>query len=116
MKTFKYKNYANCYFIVGTYLKNKSAMAITIGNDDGPISTCTIYDDFVFYCEGITTIKNYGENSHMTNFLKKLGIVDEVLESYPCNYNFINPSETKDVCLINMDKLKQYCKKWDYNV
>lgn len=118
MQTFKYKNYDNCYFVVGSYARNKEAMAISIHNDDvGPITTCTIYDDFGMYFNGVTVIKNYSENSNITNFLKKLGIVDEVLTSFPCNINLPpTTKETKDICVINMATLKEYCKEWNYNV
>lgn len=116
MKKFKYKNYKNCYFIVSSYVKDENAMAIAIESDNGPITVCTVYDELGLYCEGITTIKNYGENSNITNFLKKLGIVREILNSFPCNYSYPNSSETKDICLIDMDKLKQYSKEWHYHV
>lgn len=122
MKKFKYKNYENCYFIVGSYLADKKAMAISIQNDDeGPISTCTIYDNFGIYSENITTIKNYSENSHMTKFLQKLGVVIDILDRRACN-DFVkdtlqgkNP-QTIDTCIIDYNKLKEYTKIWNYNV
>ncbi len=122
MKTFTYKNYENCYFRVGSYAANNRAMAISIENlEDGPITTCTVYDIYGFYDEDITTIKNYSENSHMTKFLKKLKVVDEVLSTRPCN-SFVtdtlhtNNPQTIDTCLINTDILKEYSKVWNYNV
>lgn len=121
MKTFTYKDYENCYFRVGSYVADNEAMAISIENlEDGPIATCTIYDDYSAYSEHITTIKNYSENSHMTNFLKKLNVISEVLYSKPCN-SFVadtlhtNNPQTIDTCLINTDILKQYSKSWNYN-
>ena len=107
MKTFTYKDYENCYFRVGSYAADNKAMAISIENlEDGPIATCTVYDIYSAYSEHITTIKNYSENSHMTKFLKKLKVVDEVLFSRPCN-SFVadtlytNNPQTIDTCLIN---------------
>ena len=37
MKKFTYKNYKNCYFIVGSYVADKRAMAISIQSDGEPI-------------------------------------------------------------------------------
>ena len=34
MKTFKYKDYENCYFIVSSYACNNEAMAILIENNE----------------------------------------------------------------------------------
>ena len=79
MKKFTYKDYENCYFIVGNYVVDKNAMAISIENDEGPIATCTVYDDYGMYSRHITTIRNYSENSHMTEFLKKLGVVVDII-------------------------------------
>lgn len=121
MKKFTYKNYNNCYFIVDTYVANTNAMAISIKSDDESITTCTVYDDFGIYCYGVTTIKNYSENSHMTDFLKELGIVTDIIERYPCN-SFVNDTletdnpQTIDICVIDMNKLKDYCKEWNYDV
>ena len=118
MKTFTYKDYENCYFRVGSYAADNKAMAISIENlEDGPIATCTVYDIYSAYSEHITTIKNYSENSHMTKFLKKIKVVDEVLFSRPCN-SFVadtlytNNPQTIDTCLINTDILKEYSKVW----
>ena len=33
-KTFKYKNYENCFFNVGNYMNNKMSMAIGIMNKE----------------------------------------------------------------------------------
>jgi len=121
MKTFTYKNYNNCYFVVSSYAINNEAMAISIESDGEPIATCTIYDDFGIYSDNITTIKNYSENSHITDFLKTLGVVTEIINRYPCNrfvYDTLegNNPQTIDTCIINIDKLKKYCKEWHYNV
>ena len=121
MKKFTYKNYENCYFIVGNYVADKNAMAISIKNDEENIVTCTVYRDFDPHCEGIVTIKNYSENSHITDFLVKLGIVTDILNRVPCNpfaYDTLdtdNP-QTFDFCVIDVRKLKEFCKEWHYNV
>lgn len=120
-KKFKYQNYENCYFVVNSYLADKKAMAIAIENDEGPITYCTVYEHESLYSENITVIKNYSENSHLTEFLKKLGIVIDIIYRVPCNrfsldsLNGDNP-QTFDTCIIDTDKLKEYCKIWNYNV
>lgn len=122
MKTFTYKKYKNCYFIVGSYLADEKAIAISIENKkEGLISTCTVYDTFWSYNEDVATIKNYSENSHMTDFLTKMKVVDEIIWREPCNsfvrdtLNTSNP-QTIDTCLINKKVLKEYTKEWNYNV
>lgn len=121
METFKYKGNKDCYFEVNSYYANKKAMAIQIFRKGELLSTCTVYDELGMYSEGITTIKNYSENSNMTNFLKNLGVVEDILMRYPCN-SYVgytiddkNP-QTKDICLINMENLRKYSKEWNYNV
>lgn len=121
MKTFNYKGKNGCYFMVNSYLANKKAMAIQIFQNDERIIDCTVYDKMGMYSENITTIKNYSENSHMTDFLVKLGIVEDILYRYICN-NYVYDSlktdnpQTNDCCLINIDLLKEYSKEWNYNV
>ena len=112
MKTFNYKKYKNCYFKVGRYLYGDNAMAISIENEtNGPITTCTVIHELGMYMENITTIKNYSENANITNFLKSLGIVVNVIGSYPCNAYVKNTTETIDICEIDMEKLKEYTKE-----
>lgn len=122
MKTFNYKNYKNCYFYVTNYLADKNAMAISIQNDEeGDIAFCTIYDVLSVYSPDLVTIKNYSENSYMTNFLEDLGVVISIIDRRPCNQfvrdtiNTDNP-QTIDTCIVDTDILKEYCKKWKYNV
>ena len=122
MKKFTYKNYRNCFFIVSSYAADEDAMAISIeNNSEGPICTSTIYDRDGIYCSGITTIKNYSENSFMTKFLEELGIIESIIDRRPCNphvYNTLNTEDpqTIDTCVINLEKLKEYTKEWNYNV
>ena len=74
-KTFKYKNYGECYFNVDTYFHNKQSMAISIKNIDGEdITVATVNMDNYIYEPDTATIKNYSENAGMTKFLEKLGL------------------------------------------
>lgn len=122
MKTFNYKNHTNCYFNVDSYVLNSKAMAISIQNDrDSEITTCTIYEKNTPYSNYLITIKNYSENSHLTDFLEELGIVITIIDRVPCN-NFVSSSiftdnpQPIDTCLIDLDMLKKYTKNWNYNV
>ena len=59
------------------------------------------------------TIKNYSENSGMTKFLQKLGVIEEVYsrrKSHPLALD----SETIDFCQIDIEKLKEYSKEFNY--
>lgn len=113
-KNFKYKNYGKCYFEVGTYFYNHSAMSIEIKNEEGEdIRTATInMQDYIYFPDS-ATIKNYSENSGMTKFLKKLGVIEDVISSNKCNPN-ANEGETIDFCMINVEELKKYSKKFNY--
>lgn len=73
------------------------------------------------YGENFATIKNYSENSHMTDFLQELKVIDTIFFREPCN-SFVadtlftkNP-QTIDTCIINKDVLKEYTKEWYYDV
>lgn len=113
-KTFNYKNYGDCYFNVGNYLYNKQSMAINIISLNGEnIATATVNMNDYMYAPNTATIKNYSENSGMTEFLKKLGIIDEVYSKAHCNPHALK-SETIDYCLININKLKEYTNKFNY--
>lgn len=113
-KTFKYKNYGDCYFNVGNYYYNKFAMAISIFNMDGEsITTVTVNMNDYLYTPYTATIKNYSENSGITHFLEDLGIIEEVYSKVQCN-PYASKSETIDYCLINVDKLKEYSKEFNY--
>lgn len=122
MKTFNYKKYKKCYFIVGTYAVDEYAMYIGIENkSEGMITDCTVFDRYSTYEPGKVTIKNYSENSHLTDFLKKIKIIKKICKRIPCN-NFPetlaslrggNP-QTIDNCEIDMDLLKEYSKEWNY--
>lgn len=114
IKTFKYKNYGDCYFNVGNYMFNKQSMAISIISRDGEsITAITVNMNDYLYGPNTATIKNYSENASMTKFLKKLGIIEEVYSKVQCHPK-ASKSETIDYCLINIDKLKEYTKNFNY--
>ncbi len=113
-KTFKYKNYGDCYFNVSNYLYNKQAMAISIKSIDGEdIAVATVNMNDYMYEPDTATIKNYSENSGITKFLKKLGVIEEVYSSAKCN-PYATKNETIDYCLMNIEKLKEYAKEFNY--
>lgn len=113
-KRFNYKNNKNCSFYVGNYLNNAQCMAIQILDKNGEdIYTCTVnMPDYMYYPE-TTTIKNYSENSGMTKFLSKLGIIEEIYSQVPA-HRYAEKGETIDFCLINVEKLKEYSSEFNY--
>ena len=113
-KTFKYKRYKNCYFEVGNYLYNKQAMSIMINNDkwEDPIVVTVNMPDYL-YAPNSATIKNYSENGKMTEFLIDLDIIEYIYSKKKCNI-YAGGNETIDYCEINIEKLKEYSKKFDY--
>lgn len=113
-KTFKYKKYKNCYFEVGNYLYNSQSMFIQIkNNEEGDIATATVNMPGYLYMSNTATIKNYSENSGMTKFLQKLGIIEDIYTRKRCN-PFATESETIDFCEINIKKLKEYSQEFNY--
>lgn len=113
-KTFKYKNYEDCFFNVGNYMNNKMSMAISIMNKEGEnITVATVNMSGYLYYPDTATIKNYSENGGMTYFLKKLGIIEEVYSKVKCHSGAFE-TETIDYCLINIDKLKEYSNEFNY--
>ena len=121
MNTFSYTKYKHCYFTVASYQADSEAIAFSIENlEDGPIATCTIFDSEGCYTNGLATIKKYSENSGMTKFLKKLGVVSDIIFRKPCNSFVMDTLNTKnpqsiDTVLIDTDKLKKYSKEWYYD-
>lgn len=113
-KTFKYKNYGDCYFNVGNYVSNKQSMTINIVSIEGEaVTTATVNMKDYLYEPNTATIKNYSENAGITKFLSKLGIIEEVYSTRRC-HPYASNSETIDYCLINIDKLKEYSKQFNY--
>ena len=113
-KKFKYKSHKNCTFEVGNYLYNKQAMSIQIVNkEEGDIATCTVNMPDYMYYENTTVIKNYNENSGMTQFLIDLDVIDCILTKRKCNM-YCGNDETIDFCEINVDELKKYSSVFEY--
>lgn len=113
-KTFKYKNYENCFFNVENYMNNKMSMAISIMNKEGEnITVATVNMSGYLYYPDTATIKNYSENGGMTEFLEKLGVIEEVYSKVKCHPGAFE-TETIDYCLINIDKLKEYSNEFNY--
>lgn len=122
MKTFRFKKYPKCNFWVSHYYFDDDAIAIVIVDSvtNDVICKCTTYDIHFNYNLGIATIKNYTENVGMTDFLKDLGVVEEVIKSYILNEGIEDfggisiEKETIDVCKINIKLLKSYATEWRY--
>ena len=114
-KTFKYKNYGNCSFHVCNYMANSDAMYIGILDKDGSlVSACTINEPNYSYLENTATIKNYTENTGMTNFLLKLGVIEQVLTKKYFRMFDTFSKDSIDFCEINIDTLKKYSSKFNY--
>ena len=89
-------------------------MAISIKNTNGEnITVSTVNMSDYIYEPNTATIKNYSGNSGMTNFLEKLGVVEEIYTRKKCN-PYATKNETIDYCLINVNKLKEYTKEFNY--
>lgn len=112
-KTFNYKKYENCYFEVGNYLYNFQSMYIKIKNERGCEIVATVNMPDYLYMPDTATIKNYSENSGMTKFLQKLGIIEEIYTRKKC-HPMAAISETIDYCEINIEKLKEYSREFKY--
>lgn len=113
-KTFNYKRNKNCAFEVSNYQCNPQAMAILIVNSKGEEearATVNMLD--YFYSPNTATIKNYSENTGMTEFLKQLGILEDIYSRKKCHPLAID-TETIDYCQINVEKLKEYSKTFNY--
>lgn len=113
-KTFNYKNNKNCSFEVSNYQYNPQSMAIIIVNSKGEEKTrVTVNMPEYFYSPDTATIKNYSDNSGMTKFLQKLGVIETVYSSRQAHPMSLK-SETIDFCEINIEKLKEYSSKFNY--
>lgn len=111
---FKYKNYKKCFFEVGNYKNNLQAMSIVLKNESGSLElVVTVNNPNYLYYPDTATIKNYSESGGITDFLEKLGIVEEVYSRVKAHPLALK-NETVDYCAINIEKLKQYSKKFRY--
>lgn len=113
-RKFNYKNYKNCYFEVGNYVYNPQSMYIQIRNsEEGDITTVTVNMPDYFYLPETITVKNYSYNCGITKFLKELGIIEEIYTSVKC-HPLAAENETIDYCKVNIEKLKEYSKVFNY--
>ena len=114
-KSFPIWEYKNCSFIVSSYLSEPIAIIFAIKDNETSeiVAKCTTYDLFTNYEVGMATIKNYSENRGMTEFLKKLGVVTNIIESNKVN-ELAEETETIDVCNIDLEKLREYATEWHY--
>ena len=113
-KTFNYKNNKNCSFEVSNYQYNPQSMAIIIVNSKGEEKAIvTVNMSEYFYLPDTATIKNYSNNSGMTKFLNKLGIIETIYTSRKA-HPMATVGETIDFCEINVEKLKEYSSKFNY--
>ena len=114
MKTFKYKNYGDCYFEVNNYFHNKKSMAISIKSINGErITVATVNMVNYIYEPNTATIKNYSENTGITDFLENLDFIIDIYSRKKCN-PYAAENETIDYCLIDIDRLKEYSKEFNY--
>lgn len=113
-KYFKYKDYKKCYFEVGNYLNNPQAMSIIVKNINGRFEEVISVNkpDYLYYPD-TATIKNYSECAGATKFLKKLGVIEDIYSSVKA-HSLASKNETIDYCAINVEKLKQYSRKFTY--
>ena len=113
-KTFNYKKNKNCSFEVGNYQYNPQSMAIVMVDGKGEeITRVTVNMPDYFYSPNTASIKNYSENSGMTKFLNKLGIIESIYTKRKAN-PFAPQTETIDFCEINIEKLKEYSSEFNY--
>lgn len=113
-KKFNYKKYKDCYFEVGNYFYNSQSMFIQIKNKEyGELYTATVNMPDYLYMPDTATIKNYSENSGMTEFLQELGVIEEIYTRRKSHPRALD-SETIDFCQIDIEKLKEYSKEFNY--
>lgn len=119
MKTFEFTNNTDCCFAVEHYYNNTKAIAITIidSTTDYELATLTVYDEDFDYEVGIATI-SYNDVFEDSIFgykiareiLTELGIIQKIWETY----SFDDDTISADVCSIDLHKLKEYSKTWNY--
>ncbi len=114
-KTFTYKKHKHCSFQVANYLNNTDAMAIVIIDENGNrLYDCTVNKSDYIYEKNTATIRNYMETAGMTNFLIKLGVVEQLITKSNFSVYATSKKESIDYCDINVEILKKYSSKFDY--
>lgn len=122
MKTFEFSNNINCCFSVGHYFNNPKAIAITVidSETDNELATLTVFDKESDYEVGEVTItydsifgdEVFGYKS-ARDILTELGIIQKVWKTYEFD-DGTGENILADVCTIDLYKLKEYSKVWNY--
>lgn len=119
MKTFEFNSNTHCCFSVEHYYNNTKAISIKIvdSDTDNELATLTIFDKDFDYEVGNTTITYddvFGDSifgyKTAREILTQLGIIKKVWETY----SFNDDTVSADVCTIDLHKLKEYSKNWNY--
>lgn len=113
MKTFEFNSNTDCCFEVEHY-NNTKAISITIVDSitDNELATLTVFDKDFDYEAGIATISYDYTFEYKTarEILAELGIIQKVWETYTFDDGYVSA----DVCSIDLQKLKEYSKTWNY--
>ncbi len=119
MKTFEINSNTDCCFAVDYYYNNTKAIVITMIDSatNNELATLTVFDKDFDYEVGNATISYdnvFGDSifgyKTAREILKKLGIIKKVWETY----SFDDDTVSADVCTIDLHKLKEYSKTWNY--
>jgi len=119
MKTFQFNSNTDCCFSVEHYYNNTKAIAISIidSTTDNELAMLTVCDNDFDYEVGNATISYddiFGDSiwgyKTAREILSDLGIIKKVWETYSFNDDTISA----DVCTIDLYKLKEYSKEWNY--
>jgi hypothetical protein len=79
--------YKDCV-IEGTHYTNPKNNAIRICNKDGLIAIASVNLEYDL-CDDEIAIKNWTENKGMDDELKRIGIIDELIETVPSGFVMI---------------------------
>lgn len=121
VKTFNFRGYENHCLLVGHYNSNK-AMGISVVDleTEEEIGCLTVLIPDFDYDIGLVTVcadivdgdEIFGYKTG-TDILKDLGIVEKVWETIEYD-DGTGDIEKADVCTIDLYKLKEYSKDWNY--
>ena len=117
----KGRKYRNCYFKVGRYDANQKAMFISVyGIKDSDedieeyfIDTITVFNSSTLYDNKRITVKE-----EFVPILRKLNIILDDRRTRVTRQESNNTMDYIDryycVCSIDTEKLKRFCKEWNY--
>ena len=122
IKTFEFRGNKKCCLSVGHYNKEKAiAISVIDMEIDEEIATLTVLDEYSDYEVGMATvIGDFIDGDEVTiyktaaDILQELGIVKEVVKKYSIDEKGYGDKTRVDVCEINLDRLEEYAKKWEY--